>query len=350
MQVVDQRLAQPDRQRRFRIDHLLPGDNPRQQLRVVRRQERRHFVGAFVALSVLVVIRVAAQHGLAAPLPGRAIPREDEADRLLLAGLQAKAHRRRGARLVEGWRQAEERAGAGSGDIARLRVETGPGAAVAPQVAAQSQLHVLVHNPQRVFLVQVIRDHDAAERTADVDVLETAMPGALLRGGPGKAESDHPRLRGLGGIAQAHLKDRPRRVGERHVAGDERRPRAHPHADRTIQAIFQVNDGVMPPIMDLLGGMGTLRTKWRSERSGQRVRVQGPRAQHPAFASLSLVVQAQSQEWQIERPTPGHVRVKDRAIAQRTVRFEINAPGINAPQRHPVPGRGILAVNQATGG
>ena len=186
-------------------------------------------------------------------------------------------------------------------------------------------------------------------------------PYSLLRSEAGKVEHQRTTLSNAFRVVQVDLKQRARRHRDCRVAGDEGRPRPYTDLDRGLTVELHVCNWIVPPIVDRVGdrraGKADLVKQGRviGRRKGhralarlrcvplaQRVRNEYPRAFCAVFAATG-----QPQHRQVQQRARLYQMVEDRAVAEHSVRFHIDAAGIQPAQGHAAGGARLTAVDNA---
>lgn len=126
-----------------------------------------------------------------------------------------------------------------------------------------------------------------------------------------------------------NLKNRPRRIGNRYITRHKRGPRPQPHAHRRVRDVFEIRYRIMPPIENIL-------------------RIPQPKKLRRQNPSPSSSWYPQCQERSAER-AQRNPRVEQSAVPKGPVSFNIQVPGTNSPQRHPINHRMGASVDYSAG-
>ncbi len=238
VEIVDQRIAQPNWQLAVRVEDLLPGQNAPQERLVPRRQQLRSLRGIGIVLGVHVRVGVRRRQRMAPSLPVGSTPGEDEADDLLLPC---------------GNREIDRRAAAGLRGFGRRQrlCDADPCLLVGAELPAKAELF-LAHDPQGV----------AQRGCPDLNALKVALQrtafirgsrGHLLDGRAGEVHHDRAALRLRGHVAKVGLQYDARDDRTPQVSRKERAPRAQTELNRGVRLVLEVGDRVVSPVMDLFG-------------------------------------------------------------------------------------------------
>jgi len=355
MEIVDQRIAEPHRQARLGVDHLLPGEDAAQEGGVALGQR----LGCLARARVVPGIHVREAVRRAGPVvpagvPIRGVPGDGEADHAGLARGQGEIDRGRCARLG--------RIGGGE-----LLGEPGPGRGVMSELVAQARPFVADH-----------AQRPGDQRRGDLHASESALDRLPLEGrGPcllvqrtGEGKGDRALVGGGARVSQVDLEDHPGEHRVDQLARQERRPRPQAHAQRGIGLELQVRDGVMAPVVDFSGRLEAVEAEGhghgRQEVGGLLVLAVAPQgalraggrrlvAARPVLGlriaqEPRLAARAQAEDRHVQGAAARDVGVVDRRVAQHAAGLQVHAAGVDPAQGRTVGHQVAGAEDDAAGG